>query len=351
MDLFMEQNDKEQNDKEQNDKEQNDKENTHTHPQIMSIDVGIKNLAYCILECNQEKKTYKIIDWNVINLCSEDAVCNQIITNKNNKQKQNNKQNKSKGNKSTPESTINIPLITYCDKKAKFYKNNDNFCIAHAKASSYIIPSADDNTIKFSTIKKKKIEELKTIIQKYNITLDNDITYNRDMLLDKVITYLNANLFNKIENNNSASDMDLVSMGISLQLELNKIMTVSNITNIIIENQISPIANRMKTLQGMIAQYFIMNNKKSIIFASSINKLKPFVLPGTKTVYKDRKKLGVNITREIIKLNKDNDESFSVWYDTFNIHKKKDDLADSFLQGLWFIQKEFAIKNDYILSI
>ena len=171
------------------------------------------------------------------------------------------------------------------------------------------------------------------------------------MLLDKVITYLNANLFNKIENNNSASDMDLVSMGISLQLELNKIMTVSNITNIIIENQISPIANRMKTLQGMIAQYFIMNNKKSIIFASSINKLKPFVLPGTKTVYKDRKKLGVNITREIIKLNKDNDESFSVWYDTFNIHKKKDDLADSFLQGLWFIQKEFAIKNDYILSI
>ena len=58
--------------------EQNDMEHTHTHPQIMSIDVGIKNLAYCILECNQEKKTYKIIDWNVINLCSEDAVCNQL---------------------------------------------------------------------------------------------------------------------------------------------------------------------------------------------------------------------------------------------------------------------------------
>ena len=26
------------------------------------------------------------------------------------------------------------------------------------------------------------------------------------------------------------------------------------------------------------------------------------------------------------------------WIEHFNTHKKKDDLADSFLQGLWFIK-------------
>lgn len=359
-----------------------DDKSNKTHPQIISIDVGIKNLAYCILECNLEKKTYSIIHWGIINLCENDALCNQIMANKNNNQKKtkekktkvisgknmqlltniyNNNENNNENNISckplnndTPEIIV-MPTV-YCNNKAKFYKDKDNFCIAHAKTSNYIIPSSNDKNTKISTIKKNKIDDLKKLIQKYNITLDNDITYNRDMLLDKVLTYMNPMILNKIENNNSANDMDLVSMGISLRRELNKLMSVSNITDIIIENQISPIANRMKTLQGMIAQYFIMNDKKSIVFASSINKLKPFILPGKKTEYKDRKKMGVNITRGILELNidkhqpKDDNLSFKTWLNIFTIHKKKDDLADSFLQGLWFIEKQYLIKNEYVFS-
>ena len=33
----------------------------------------------------------------------------------------------------------------------------------------------------------------------------------------------------------------------------------------------------MKSIQGMIAQYFICNNQNNIIFVSAINKLKPFL--------------------------------------------------------------------------
>ena len=40
----------------------------------------------------------------------------------------------------------------------------------------------------------------------------------------------------------------------------------------------------MKTLQGMIAQYFIMKNKTSIEFVSSTNKLKLFI-GNKKTTY------------------------------------------------------------------
>ena len=35
---------------------------------IISIDVGIKNLAYCIME-SVKNKSFKIIKWDVINLC------------------------------------------------------------------------------------------------------------------------------------------------------------------------------------------------------------------------------------------------------------------------------------------
>lgn len=333
-----------------------------THPQIISIDVGIKNLAYCILECKLEEKIYNIIDWGIINLCDNDALCNQIITNKNNNQKKNKvradrvKNIKEDNNTQLLLNNVTpMPPIVFCNKKAKFYKDNNIFCITHAKTSNYIIPSFNDKTTKITSIKKNKIDELKKLVEKYNIPLDNEVSYSREMLLDKVQTYMSMMSLHKIENNNSANDMDLISMGISLRRELDKLISCLNITDIIIENQISPIANRMKTLQGMIAQYFIMNDKKSIVFASSINKLKPFILPGKKTEYKDRKKMGVNITREILELNinkykhDDATTTFKTWLNTFNLHKKKDDLADSFLQALWFIQKEYLIKNEYVL--
>jgi hypothetical protein len=115
------------------------------------------------------------------------------------------------------------------------------------------------------------------------------------------------------------------------------------IDKVIIENQISPIANRMKTIQGMIAQYFIMCGIQDVTFVSSVNKLKAFTdtdqnksdqnkLDQNKSEYKDRKKLGIEVTKGIIEKMKD-------WAPFFLAHKKKDDLADSFLQGIWFLQK------------
>ena len=37
---------------------------------LLSIDIGIKNLALCILENNNDN-TFKIVFWKVINLCEE----------------------------------------------------------------------------------------------------------------------------------------------------------------------------------------------------------------------------------------------------------------------------------------
>ena len=40
---------------------------------ILSFDVGIKNLAYCLLEYDPDKKTKLIKEWDIINLSYYDC--------------------------------------------------------------------------------------------------------------------------------------------------------------------------------------------------------------------------------------------------------------------------------------
>ena len=47
---------------------------------ILSIDVGIKNLAYCLFHIKSED-LYEIKDWNIINLCKNNN-CLEMTKNK-----------------------------------------------------------------------------------------------------------------------------------------------------------------------------------------------------------------------------------------------------------------------------
>ena len=52
-----------------------------------------------------------------------------------------------------------------------------------------------------------------------------------------------------------------------------------------------------------------------------------------KTSYSERKKASVAIVKEVL------NTSSKDWLQLFLKHKKKDDLADAFLQGMWFLNK------------
>ena len=73
---------------------------------------------------------------------------------------------------------------------------------------------------------------------------------------------------------------------------------------------------------------------KDIHFVSSHNKLKAFDVK--KKTYAERKKASIEVTEKIIS----EKDSLKDWITLFNTHKKKDDLADSFLQGLWYLSKK-----------
>jgi hypothetical protein len=130
----------------------------------------------------------------------------------------------------------------------------------------------------------------------------------------------------------NASKMDLVTIGRNMKIKFDSIFCQKKIDKVIIENQISPIANRMKTIQGMISQYFIMISEHliEIDFVNSTNKLKLGEFQSN-TDYKERKQQSVSLVKKMID---------STWLDFFNEHNKKDDLADCYLQGIWYIQNK-----------
>jgi hypothetical protein len=267
---------------------------------ILSIDVGMKNLAFCYISV--ENKNLKIIKWDIIDLCENDKY---ICMGKNKK---------------------NVK----CNKNAKFEKNKKFYCKIHAKNYQFKIPNNEQH---ISKIKKYKFSDLKSLANKYDISHNKK---NKSICLNQILTDLSNNYFNFIEKT-KATDKNLVEYGIIMKKKFNETLLNDTIDIVLIENQIGPLALRMKTLQGMIMQHFIENNINKIYEISAANKLKEFISL-KKTTYNERKKASILFTNKIlIELNKNN------WISFFKTHKKQDDLADSFLQARWYLKK-----NNYI---
>jgi hypothetical protein len=274
---------------------------------ILSIDVGIKNLSFCLFDTNETiKNDLKVLKWDNIDLTEV-----------------------------TEKRCIEVDKNGLCDKPAKFIKETKCFCLKHAKKQNYLLPLAD---LKPAFINKQKNQGLINIAEKYKIT--HDITFKKSELIKAITDFSDANCFMPI-GKNSAVKIDLVTVGRNIQYKFDEILTehIVSINTIIIENQIGPIANKMKTIQGMLAQYFIMkNNNIHIEFISATNKLKDFMpLPSDKNAkmdYKQRKKLGVETCLHMVCT----DVRLIEWNAFFNKHTKKDDLSDCFLQGLWYIK-------------
>ena len=269
---------------------------------ILSIDVGIKNLAFCLFEKSENSDYFKITKWDTVNISEQHEIQNCIF----------------------------IDKIGLCNKPAKF-KTSDNqcFCLKHSKKQNYQIPTSE---LKPSFINKQKIQKLFEISDKYGVKYPPKI--KKVDLVTSINDYIKQNYLQEIEVK-KAADVDLYNIGINIKTHFDKLFSDEVcIDSVIIENQISPIATRMKTIQGMLVQYFVMSpvNVKNVEFISASNKLKGCDIKD-KTKYSERKKLGISKCLETIT----NDYRFSDKLDYFNAHKKKDDLADSFLQGLWFL--------------
>lgn len=346
---------------------------------LLSIDVGIKNMGVCLLEYDAEayiksqitqEETHikinkldfiKIIDWKVIDILEKYSSKSHL---QNNNccfiQKNKNKcQSKAVYYGEKQSNDTNNTLIN----KARYF-----FCNKHSKQTKDFFQS--NNSYNKSFFQEKTIQQLIEFKNKTSVFLGNDnviekkissgYKLNKKELVDELYNYVNLHKLKTIVKP-KACDLRLVDVGIIINQEFNEWLgnRITSLDCVVIENQISPIANRMKTVQGMISQYFIMKGIINIRFISSSNKLNNtfqqqlnndmeinsivdeinVVIPTGKKHYKERKTAGLALSFNIIK-NLQDKQHHKPFIDYFESHTKKDDLADSLLQGLWCIYND-----------
>jgi len=300
-------------------------------------------MAYCVLSSTQNTDApITIHDWNVLSMIEEAAPaifpCNCMIAGKNKKVE---------------------PKM--CNKAAKYSKFDQYFCDRHAKIyKQYIIPTKKHSS---AFIKKQKVPDLVALCNTHMLLLNKDAkTLKKDQLIEILSGFYKQMCFDPIVTlkSKNANEIDLIHIGKSIKRLFDLLPDIDTITNVLIENQISPIANRMKTIQGMLAQYFIMKNDNiHIDFVSSSHKLNQFkqtknaaireptnaivhdsATESTKTNphYKAHKSDGITYCQEILEKN----ATLTHWNSSMNT-RKKDDLADAFLQGMWYFKQQNII--------
>jgi hypothetical protein len=348
-----------------------DKSNkSNNNKRVLSFDVGIKNLAYCIIDFLDDD--FKIIDWGVINLADNRSKCEHITYNKSKKTEKN-----CEMVAKYKYIDLNNKEVCYCNRhiknikietetikiKNKFdsKKNKDKVCDYNKckKNAEYDIKIIDGcycekHMIKMCRDKKYICEEKKCNNFVTSIIYDNNkkpvIGWCDDHCNDKYMKGLEKykkRRIKKISSDCNKIKLDVLCESMYKKFNDNKLML--DVNEVLIENQPTRINPNMKTISTFIYSYFVNegrikkkeNKIKNIKFCAPSKKI---TVGGTKITdevnntskektYKATKQIAVKICKSMIEHEKN-------YLDIFNKYKKKDDLADAFLQA---VIKNFSV--------
>lgn len=355
---------------------------------VISFDVGIKNFAYCVFDIDSSSSTVSIPSWNVIDLLEStdnDApqkyFCSYSMPIRKSKE---GRSCEKRSCEKLAKYVMPLSVDRSADPSADPPIAGRCFCETHAKKIEGMeFPNKHHST---TTWNKMKMEDILLLIRQYP-ALQEKIDQHNSRLFKPDYVRLLADHLKSITfevlataSKKNANTTSLIDIGRAiLRVFDTDPFLQENVTHIIIENQISPIASRMKTIQGMIVQSFLFRSHAQqlhIEFVSSHNKLKGYssahtggsivstnalestnalasIVPhdvvdrpkkkakldesgGGKTDYKMHKKDAVRICRLFLLSNED--MLGTQWTAAFDQSKKKDDLADCFLQGIWYLK-------------
>lgn len=282
---------------------------------VLSWDVGIKNLSFCLIKIENNK--WEINDWGIINLIE-------------------------------PE---NDKCLNCCKKPSLFLPcDNSKFCKIHSK--KHLIEIKDFDNF-FNKCHDKKpccyLSKDKECSKNSYFSHDENKNYCTSHAKTIYKKYVTSKKFIPIKKiNASIESIDVLRKKLVEELDKRKHFLKS--TFILIENQPTLKNPKMKAISSTIYDYFLIrgiidkeiNNSEitTVKYISPSNKLKIadegdttklIKLKGDDTkTYKLTKSLGIKYCLKLI-------EGMDEWIKVFNSYKKKDDMADSFLQGMYYI--------------
>jgi hypothetical protein len=251
---------------------------------VVSFDVGIRNLAYCVLE-GTSRSDVKIVDWNIIDVLGEQAGVGSVRCHK-------------------------------CETSASYeHSSNGTFsCKRHVPKKIKVPTKVSLNKLSLDALRQELASD----------GLSTDATKKSD-LVKLIYNHRKQNTWKKcVSSATQGSVLDLapaIIRSLDARQESWKGARV-----VCVENQMD---RRMFGVQAMIQMYFSCRGF-SCSGVSATHKLSNIVTVDDSTAsYKGRKKTG--ISHALLLVPAENQLHFSK-------HPKKDDLADSFLQGLWMLE-------------
>jgi len=338
--------------------------NNNSNPlRLISFDIGIKNMAFCLFSRETDFAPLMIEKWQTMNLAIEAiqdkntiVICECNVPLKG-KRKSNESEERPCGKTAVYQSPCGEH--TFCKKHATV-----ETLISREKTSGLWMPMAENS---WAAVKKWKMPQLRDFAERF-LRGAFSSTPRRAELLARIQAEFESRLLRpiveegqdglngKTNKKQKANEVSLVDIGRRMTDMLDACVADesggwSGLTHVVIENQISPIAARMKTIQGMLSQYFIMRcpRETHIEYVSSANKLRGLAASSENEAidsdteekdaggggkhYRLNKMRGIELGRRILSERPE----MATWRDCVEAHKKKDDLYDAFLQGLAYV--------------
>lgn len=258
---------------------------------IISFDVGVKNLAYCIIDHSlpqdNSSSTIDILDWNIIDITNEKKLnCSTIMKNA---------------------KICNAKATTFCQTDS-----GDVACCKKKRCQELFNLKYKEDKFNIQQITSEKISDISILEITKRIIKELNLRKNILLNIDRVI----------IEN----------------QPAYNNPFTKK-------KSIVNPL---MKSVQMIITTFYIMNGINDIVlfFAKYKHNIYdgPIIEPSSNAEYAKRKELSIHYCKYFLTKN-----NLTIWLTYYNNLEenniKIDDLADSFLQGLTYLSNRDA---DYI---
>lgn len=262
---------------------------------VISFDIGIKTLSFAVFDTSAADP---LVDWKIFNMCERGKIecCRDG-----------------------------------CKNNVKYVYDQAMYCKRHAKqVPGALMPGVRRSPTELSRMNVSEVLAVATDLgcaptsrTKKAATIAIRAHYDRHTL----VNYQPP----------KANDMDMITVAGVIRRDLDSMLpSALEGYTALIENQLGPSAVRMRCIQSMLTMHLLHRGCADIQYVSPRRKLEDQPDSVDLSSYPARKKAARDaVPPALVELGCDRR-----WQAFFDEHKKQDDLADSLLQGRWFLRQD-----------